>query len=113
MAHQRAGRRAGLRHGAILRLSGAAHQQAQRRTDTNRRDTPSPRAEPAVSDRAALASGRVSWEWVGPAGTLSAAGLLANAAIVVGKNGPPGGPGGDQVAKVTGPMRRRFAQVTG
>jgi len=55
MAHQRAGRRAGLRHGAILRLSGAAHQQAQRRTDTNRRDTPSPRAEPAVSDRAALA----------------------------------------------------------
>jgi hypothetical protein len=34
VAHWRAGRRAGLRHGATLRLSGAAHQQAPRRTDT-------------------------------------------------------------------------------
>jgi len=57
VAHQCARRRAGLRHGAALRLSGAAHQQAQRRNWHQRHDAPSPRAEPSVSERAALAAG--------------------------------------------------------
>jgi hypothetical protein len=95
-----------------LRLSGVAHQRAQRRTDTigsaRRARAPSPpsaNAQPLV--------GRLgSWEWIGPPGR-PAAGPLANAATVTGRNGPPGGPGGDQVARVTGPMRRGFAQVTG
>jgi hypothetical protein len=65
VARQRVGRRAGLRHGATLRLSGAAHQWAQRRTDTLGA-TRRARAEPAVSERAALASGRGSWAWTGP-----------------------------------------------
>ena len=64
VVRERAGRRAGLRHGATPRLSGAAHQWAQLRTDTlgaMRRA----RAEPTVSERAALASGRGSWERTG------------------------------------------------
>jgi hypothetical protein len=68
VAQQRAGRRARMRHGATLRLSGAAHQRAQRRTDTIRRSAPSPRAELTVSERAALASRRGSWEPIGPPG---------------------------------------------
>jgi hypothetical protein len=79
----------------------------------HQRDAPSPGAEPAVSERAALASGRGSQEWIEPARTASGAGLLANAATVTGRNGPPGGPGGDQVARVTKPMSWRFAQVRG
>jgi hypothetical protein len=43
----------------------------------------------------------------------SSTGLLANAATVTGGKGPPGEPGGGQVARVTEPMRRVFAQVTG
>jgi hypothetical protein len=43
----------------------------------------------------------------------STAGPLANAATAAGRSGPPGGPGGDQAARVAGPMRPGFAQVTG
>jgi hypothetical protein len=43
----------------------------------------------------------------------SAARALAKAATAAGRNRPPGGAGSDQMAKVTGPMRRGFAQVTG
>ena len=75
------------------------------------------RAEPArqaaVSEGATLASVRRSWERIRPARTTSAARPLANAATVAARNSPPGGPDGDQAAKVTGPMRRGFAQVTG
>ena len=45
--------------------------------------------------------------------TASSTGLLANAATVTAGKGPAGEPGGDQVARVTEPMRRVFAQVTG
>jgi hypothetical protein len=79
----------------------------------HQRDAPSPGAEPAVSELAARASGRGFQEWIEPATTASAAGLIANAATVTGRNGPPGGPGGDQVARVTRPMTGRFAQVRG
>jgi hypothetical protein len=79
----------------------------------HQRDAPSPGAEPAVSELAALASGRGFQEWIEPATTASAAGLIANAATVTGRNGPPGGPGGDHVARVTRPMTGRFAQVRG
>jgi hypothetical protein len=52
-----------------------------------------------------MASGATSGS--GPAArTASSTGLLAYAATVTGGNGPPGEPGGDQVARVTGPMRR-------
>jgi hypothetical protein len=58
VAHQCAGPRAGLRHGATRRLSGTLRKQAQRRMDIIARDAPSPRAEPArrgrLSERAAL-----------------------------------------------------------
>ena len=75
--------------------------------------SPSPRAEPTVSERAALAGSRGSWEWTGPPERPAWAEPLANAATTAGKHGPSGGPGGDQAAKVTGPMRRGSAQVTG
>ena len=74
---------------------------------------PGPRAEPAVSERAD--SGQQAWlpGVERTARTASAAGLLANAATVAGRNGPPGRPGGDAVARVTGPMTGRFVQVKG
>ena len=40
--------------------------------------------------------------------TASSTGLLANAATFTGGNSPPSGPVGDQVARVTEPMRRRI-----
>lgn len=86
VAQQRTGRHAGPRHGATLRLSGAAHQRAQR-------------TRLSGADRAAR--------------TASTAGPLANAATVTGRHRPPGGPGGDQVARVGTDEGREFAQVTG
>jgi hypothetical protein len=59
------------------------------------------RAEPAVSQRDPGQRTRL----LGvdrTARTASAAGLLANAATVAGRNDPPGEPGGDQVVRVTG-----------
>ena len=98
---QRAGRRAGLRHSATLRRSGAAPRPGAGRH--HRHDAPSlPPANTRPQPR----------EWT-TTRTASATGLLANAATVTRRNGPPGRPGGDQTAKVTGPMRRGFAQVTG
>ena len=110
VARQRAGRRAGLRHGATLRLSSAAHHR--------------PSAGPTPSARRAEPARRACRQRTrGPAqrgpvpGSRSdrqrATGLLANAATVTGRNGPPGEPDGDQAARVTGPTRPGFAQVTG
>jgi hypothetical protein len=50
--------------------SGAAHS-GQRRADAHRRDAPGPRADPAVSDRAATVSRRDFWEWTRPSGQLA------------------------------------------
>jgi len=58
VAHRRATRRAGLRHGATLRLSGAAHQWARAGLAPSARGAA--RAEPAVSKRAAPASRRLA-----------------------------------------------------
>jgi hypothetical protein len=60
------------------------HSQAQRRMDII--GVPSVRAEPAVSERAA--SGRGSWEWIGPARTASVAELLARAVTADGRKWP-------------------------
>jgi hypothetical protein len=93
-----------------LRLSGAAHRRAQRRTSTL--GAPSPRA--ALLSTSASPGGQARLLGVGrTAMTASTSGLLANAATVTGRNGPRGGPGGGRVARVTGPARRGFAQVTG
>jgi hypothetical protein len=71
-------------------------------------------AQPTVSERAALTSGRGSLERIGPAGPPGAtSGPPANAATVAGQEWPSWEPGGDQAAKVTRPIRRGFAQVTG
>ena len=103
---------AGLRHGAILRLSGAAHQRGSAGlTSSARRTGPGRRLccqRPRGHGPAARLLGVDR-----TARTASSTGLLANAATVTGGNSPPGEPGGDQVAKVTEPMRRVFAQVTG
>jgi hypothetical protein len=93
-----------------LRLSGAAHQRTQRRTDTSARRARVLRSR----QRARSPGGQARLLGVGrTAMTASTSGLLANAATVTGRNGPPGGPGGGRVARVTGPARRGFAQVTG
>ena len=104
---------AGLRHGATLRLSGAAHQRAPGRIDTigamrrvRAASLPSANAPLWPAGGWLLAADRTTR-------TANAAGLLANAATVTGRNGLPGGPGGDAVTRVTGPMTGRFAQVTG
>jgi hypothetical protein len=78
-----------------------------------RRDAPSPRAEPR-RQRTREPSRQARLLGVDRfAGMASAAGLLANATTVTGRNGPPGGPGRDQAARVTGATRLGFAQVTG
>jgi hypothetical protein len=104
VAQQRAGRRTGPRHGAPGRLSGAAHQWAQRRTDTigaaRRARAPGPRSVNAGPWPAGAAP-----ESRPAATTASAAGPHARAATVTGRHRPLGGPGGDQVARVTGAMR--------
>jgi hypothetical protein len=98
----------GQRHGATLSLSGAAHQRAQRRTDA----TGSARRAHRQRTRGPGHPGRLRGA-DRAARTASAAGPLANAATVTGRHGPPGGPGGDQAARVTGSARRGFTQVTG
>jgi hypothetical protein len=87
-----------LRHGAIVRLSGAAHQRAApgltpsaRRAGPARRPCRQRSRDPGQRTRL-LGVDRT-------ARTASSAGLLANAATVTGGNGPPGEPGGDQVAR--------------
>jgi hypothetical protein len=78
----------------------------------HRREAPRAPSLPSANARLWPASG-----WLlgvdRTARTASTAGLLANAATVTGRNGFPGGPDGDAVARVTGPMTGRFAQVTG
>lgn len=89
----------GARGGATAQscACGAQHTSGQRRTDNHRRDAPSPRADPADSDRGHGQRARL----LGADRTVrtaSSAGLLANAATVIDGNGPPAEPGGDQVA---------------
>ena len=62
VVRRRADRRAGLRHGATLRLSGAGHREGPAPDGHPRCDASHPRAKPTVGERAALASGRCSWE---------------------------------------------------
>ena len=111
-APARAGRRAGLRHGASLRLNGAAPS-APAPEGHHRRDTPDPtRRACRQRTRGPRQQARLPGSRPGPP-RRPAAGLLANATTVAGRNSPSGEPGGDAAARVTGPMTRRFAQVTG
>ena len=94
-------------------LSGAAHQRAQHRADTigsaRRARAPS---LPSANGRALVGQARPG-EWTGPPpGPPAQPDHLQMRQQSPGGR-PPGGPGGDQVARVTGPARRGFAQVTG
>jgi hypothetical protein len=113
VAHQCACPRAGLRNGATLRLNGAAHMQAQQRTETIGARCAEP-ARRACRQRTRDPGQRTPLLRVDRiARTASGAGLLANAPTVTGRNGPSRGPRGYQAVRVTRPMTRRSAQVTG
>jgi hypothetical protein len=109
VAHRRVRRRAGLRHGATLRPDGAAHRRPRAAL------TPSARcAEPArrACRRRTRGPGQQA-RLLRVDRTARTNGLLQMRQQSLPRNGPPGGPGDDAVARVLGPMTRRFAQVTG
>ena len=114
VVQQRAGRRAGLRHGATLRLRRRRHQAGPAPpTPVARRAGPARRAPPSANARAWPARS-ASGSGSGPPGRPVRPRTTCKCGNSHGQEcRPPGGPGGDQVARVTGPARPGFAQVTG